>query len=222
MDAHHRLLIAAALTVIAFFVMRGHVSFRSHLFITWDCFSFSILVMAWLRMITANPQQVRRTARLQDTSRTAIFVFVIISACASLFALAGLLGSTKGLPKALLSEHVALSVGTVVCSWLLVHTMFALRYAHHFYGLDESDAKPGIESRNRNYVGGLDFPDEKHPDYLDFAYFAFVIGMTCQVSDVQISSRKARRLALLQGILSFGFNTVILGLSVNIISSLLS
>jgi uncharacterized membrane protein len=91
--------------------------------------------------------------------------------------------------------------------------MFALRYAHLFYSAPISSSE--------DYAGGLQFPEEKAPDYLDFAYFSFVVGMTCQVSDVQITSRSIRRLALAQGILSFAFNTVILALTVNIISGLL-
>jgi uncharacterized membrane protein len=95
-----------------------------------------------------------------------------------------------------------------------MHTVFSLRYAHLFYR--ESGAAP-----SEGLAGGLAFPEEPEPDYLDFAYFAFVIGMTCQVSDVQITSRPIRHLALLHGVLSFAFNTVILALSVNIISGLL-
>ena len=164
-------------------------------------------------MFTANPQNVRRSAKLQDSSRTVIFALVVGSACASLLALGFVLGTSKDLPKVKLAEHVIVALFTVICSWLLVHTMFALRYANTFYKCDAS--KPG------GNIGGMQFPDEETPDYLDFAYFAFVIGMTCQVSDVQISSRSIRRLALVHGFLSFVFNTAILALSVNIISGLL-
>ena len=90
-----------------------------------------------------------------------------------------------------------------------MHTVFALRYAHIYYG-DSDDPN--------EHAGGLEFPRDDAPDYLDFAYFAFVIGMTCQVSDVGISSKPLRRLALLQGVLSFGFNTVILALAINTIA----
>jgi uncharacterized membrane protein len=95
-----------------------------------------------------------------------------------------------------------------------MHTVFGLRYAHAFYG--DSD-QPG-EGR---HAGGLVFPGERLPDYFDFAYFSFVIGMTCQVSDVQITSHRMRRLAFLQSVLAFGFNTIILALLINTVSSLL-
>lgn len=212
-DAHHRLLIATAAAGLIAVGLAGHVSARVHIFVSWDCFSGCILALAWLRIISADPQKVRRTASLQDSSRTLIFVFVVISACASLLALGFVMGSAKELTRGKLAEHVLLSVSTVACSWLLVHTMFALRYAHLFYSATTSSSE--------DYAGGLQFPEEKAPDYLDFAYFSFVVGMTCQVSDVQITSRSIRRLALAQGILSFAFNTVILALTVNIISGLL-
>jgi uncharacterized membrane protein len=96
---------------------------------------------------------------------------------------------------------------------LLLHAVFGLRYAHKYYGDSEIDAK--------KHAGGLKFPDEVRPDYRDFAYFSYVIGMTCQVSDVAVTSREMRRLVLLHGILSFAFNTVILALTINTVSSLL-
>jgi len=212
-DAHHRLFIAAVLSGIVAVCLGGGVSLRAHVFVTWNFFSFCMLAMAWIGMITTKPQTVRRTARLQDSSRTAIFVFVIVSACASLLALAVLLGTAKGLSREKLIEHILLSVGTVLCSWLLVHTVFALRYAHLYYGAGRT--------AKSSEGAGLEFPGEKEPDYMDFAYFAFVVGMTCQVSDVQISGRRIRRLALVHGVISFAFNTVILALTINIISGLL-
>ena len=210
-DAHHRFLIAAVLSALMYAGLMGRVSMMAHIFITWDFFSFCILVMAWIRMVSADPRGARTSAGLQDTSYTAIFVFVVVSACASLLALGILLGSSaKDLSGGRLTGHILLSVGTVVCSWSLVHTVFALRYAHLFY--NKSASAKGE---------GLDFPGEKEPDYIDFAYFSFIIGMTFQVSDVQITSRVIRRLALIHSVVSFAFNMVILALTVNIISGLL-
>ena len=103
---------------------------------------------------------------------------------------------------------------TVIFSWTLVHTVYGLRYAHAFYG---DNGEPG----GHQHAGGLIFPGDRTPNYFDFAYFSFVIGMTCQVSDVQITSRRMRRIALVHSILSFGFNTMILALLINTVSSLL-
>ena len=102
---------------------------------------------------------------------------------------------------------------TLLLSWLLIHAVFALRYAHEYY-TRSSDA-PALD-------GGLEFPQEGSPDYWDFFYFSVVLSMTFQVSDVQITSRKLRRLATLHGMLGFMFNTVIVALTVNLASGLLS
>jgi uncharacterized membrane protein len=114
---------------------------------------------------------------------------------------------------------VALVVVTLALSWLLTHVVFALRYAHEYYtrtgGGAKADGGPKVD-------GGLEFPSEPCPDYLDFLYFSAVLGMTFQVSDVQITSRKFRRLATLHGFLGFLFNTVIVALTVNLASGLLS
>jgi uncharacterized membrane protein len=154
-----------------------------------------------------------REARLQDSGRTAIFIFVVVAALASIIAVSALLGSAKDLKGGHLAEYIILTGLTVLSSWCLVHTVFTLHYAHIFY--QASDERPDEAEGD-----GLAFPDEKHPDFLDFAYFSFVIGMTCQVSDVQITSRRMRRLALIHGLLAFAFNTVILALSVNLASNL--
>lgn len=101
---------------------------------------------------------------------------------------------------------------TIVGSWLLVHTVFALEYAYRYYH------DTNITSKQSPC---LDFPNETDPDYWEFLYFSFVIGMTSQVSDVQTTSRLMRRLALLHGIISFFFNTSILAMSINIIAALI-
>ncbi len=93
-----------------------------------------------------------------------------------------------------------------------MHTVFTLRYAHVYYDTGRSDKAHG----------GLNFPDEDKPDYLDFAYFSFVIGMTSQSPTCRSASRRLRRLALVHGLISFVFNLAILGLSINIISGLFS
>jgi uncharacterized membrane protein len=131
-----------------------------------------------------------------------------VAACASLFAVGFLVSVGSGQ-----AGHLVLGLATVVLSWSLIQTVFGLHYAHAFYG--DSD-QPG----ERRHAGGLLFPGERTPDYFDFVYFSFVIGMTCQVSDVQITSHRMRRLAFLQSVLAFGFNTIILALLINTVFDL--
>ena len=157
----------------------------------------------------------RARGPVQDSSRAVIYGCVVFAAVAGLFGAGLLLGSAKGLAGGEASRYIALAALTIVSSWLLVHTVLALHYTHVCYHIAE-------ESREKPPNVGVVFPNEPQPDFLDFAYFSFVIGMTCQVSDVQITSRRIRRIALLHGLLSFGFNTVILVLSLNLASALLS
>jgi uncharacterized membrane protein len=108
-----------------------------------------------------------------------------------------------------------LAIGSVIVSWWMLHTVFTMSYAHLYY-----TSTPDPDDAETEVIGGLQFPDEKKPDYLDFVYFSFVVGMTFQVSDVEISSRSIRRLVLLHGLISFAFNTAIVALSINVVSGL--
>ena len=212
-DAHHRLFLSAGVALVVAVATQGRMRLPVQLVVIWNAFSLCVLALAWVRIVTARPLESLRTAKLQDSGRRMIFLFALVAACASLFAVGYLLGSAHGRHGGQLLETVTLAFATVIGSWCLMHTLFALHYAHIYYG-DSGDLH-GV-----GHVGGLLFPDEKMPDYLDFAYFSFVVGMTCQVSDVQISGRKLRRWALAHGLLAFAFNTAILALSINVISSL--
>jgi len=213
LDAHHRLFVGCFIATLTFLGLHGRVTFPTQLVVAWDLFVLTILALAWIVISTRDPYEARRNARLQDASATFLFVLVIFAATASLLAVALLLGSAKSLSPTGLAGHIALSVTAVVLSWMLVHTLFALRYAHLYF----RDAR---EVERHAVSGGLIFPGKESPNYSDFAYFSFVIGMTCQVSDVQVASSKMRRLALVHGLISFAFNTAILAMFVNIIAGL--
>lgn len=212
LDAHHRLFIAAGVAAVCCALMPSSMAWATRILGTWIAYVFTLLGLIWTTLLTAEPQQVVSTAKLEDNSRAMIFIFVIVAACASVFVVPLELGTAKGLDRLHANEHVIFAIVTVLASWVLVHTVFTLRYAHLYYDTDENDKQQG----------GLNFPDEPEPDYLDFAYFSFVIGMTSQVSDVTISSSPIRRLALVHGLISFAFNVAIIGLSINTISGLFS
>ena len=214
-DARHRLVIALLAATVVSLSLRGRVRPSTEVIATWDVFVFCVLFLAWLTILTTPVHKLRSRAKEQDVSRLVIFVFVVVAACAALFAVGFLISVNKAELRGHFTAHLLLALGTVIFSWSVVHTAFGLRYAHAFYG--DSD-----EAGADKHAGGLLFPgSEQMPDYFDFAYFSFVIGMTCQVSDVQITSRRMRRLTLVQSVLSFGFNTVILALLINTVSSLL-
>jgi len=211
-DSQYRLMIALAISTIIFLVISGHHSAPSLILFTWISFASTIILLDWIIIVTSHPREVRMIAKMQDSSRTIIFLFVIAASLASMGAIIFLLKSTKGADK---NEHILLAITAVIVSWWLVHTIFTLLYAHLYYDTDTDDGK-------KLDIGGLDFPTKEEPDYLDFVYFSFVIGMTFQVSDVTISSRVIRRFVLLHALMSFAFNTAILALSINVISGLVA
>jgi len=215
MDANYRLYISLAVAAIVFFFIRPVLSTAGVVLLTWSAFALVVIVMDWILILTCHPREVRKLAKIEDSSRTLIFVFVIGAALVSLVAIIFLLKGSKGLSHTQITLHVVLSMAAVIISWWLVHTIFTMRYAHLYYSVDAAEPK-------KDPVGGLDYPGNENPDYLDFVYFSFVLGTTFQVSDVEISSRRIRRLALVHGLIAFAFNTAILALSINVVSGLVA
>jgi uncharacterized membrane protein len=213
-DARHRFVFGLAASAAVFFTTRGHLRLWSAVISGWNAFAFVILALDWLTILTTPQRKIRERAQQEDLSRLAIFVFVVVAACAALFAVGFLIRAHKGQSGGHFFVHLLLTLSTVISSWALLQTVYSLRYAHAYYG--DSD-EPGVNK----HAGGLIFPGDRPPDYFDFAYFSFVIGMTCQVSDVQITSRRMRRITLVHSVLSFGFNTLILALLINTVSGLL-
>jgi uncharacterized membrane protein len=214
LDARHRLVLGLAAGLMLFFGAPGSFLSWNAAIVGWNAFACVILALDWLTILTTPLRKIRERAQQEDVSRFVIFLFVVVAACAALFAVGFLISAHKGQSREGFGGHLLLTLSTVISSWALVHTVYSLRYAHTYYG--DSD-----EAGVHQHAGGLIFPGDRPPDYFDFAYFSFVIGMTCQVSDVQITSRRMRRLTLAHSILSFGFNTMILALLINTVSSLL-
>jgi uncharacterized membrane protein len=216
LDAHHKLYISLGVALVVFGATYSNVSTHMHVMLSWLAYSMTTIILTWVTILTSHPAQVKQEAHAQDSSKKLVFCFVIAAAFASLLAVVMLLMDKGSHSRTNNSLEILATISCVVSSWWLVHTVFTLRYAHYFYG----DVDHLSKGRNRK-PGGLTFPNEDQPDYLDFTYFSFVIGMTFQVSDVEITSRKIRRLAWMHGVLAFAFNTVIVAFSINIISSLI-
>jgi uncharacterized membrane protein len=179
--------------------------------IAWTIGVAVFLALSFLAVGDGSPGKLRRRARLLDQPRWAILAIIIAAAAVSLFALGFTLQKEEGESGTQIAIRVIVAGLTVAASWTLAHVTFALHYAHYYYG---DGPKPGAADDR----GGLLFPGDEDPDYWDFLYFAFVVGMTCQVSDVQVTSRAMRRLTLAHGVLSFLFNTVIVALAVNLVA----
>ena len=177
----------------------------------WDIAAAAYLAMMMLMFATCPPAQMPANARAQEDGEWTLFFLVLAGIIISFVAILGEFGSMKNAAAAAKEMKVALVAVTLALSWLLAQVVFALRYAHEYYsGPPEGPVD-----------GGLTFPSQPEPDYWDFVYFSTVLGMTFQVSDVNITSRKFRRLATLHGLMGFVFNTVIIALTVNLASGLL-
>ena len=185
-----------------------HAALTRHV-LAWDigCTAFLALVAH----LFSSERDMAHDAAAQEEGEWTVFAITVGAVAASFAAVLGEFVVSKDAPASTRDFHIALVAATLMLSWLVTHTVFALRYAHEYYAA----SSPGALDK------GLEFPGNDAPDYWDFMYFSVVLGMTFQVSDVQITSRKLRRLATLHGFLSFLFNTVLLALSVNIGASLL-
>jgi uncharacterized membrane protein len=216
LDANYRLFISLTVSAIVYFIFRDRATVPALILITWIGCALTIILLDWLIIFSSHPLEVKKIAKMQDSSRTFLFVFITTASVVSLGAIVYLLKSTKGLNEVAKNEHILLAITAVVISWFLLHTIYTLRYGHLYYdpAVDTDGVTPAI--------GGLQFPGKDQPDYLDFVYFSFIIGMTFQVSDVNITSRRIRRVCIVHALLSFAFNTAIVALSINVISGMVS
>lgn len=213
LNVHHRLALAMLAAGLAYLLAIKLVSAMRTL-VSWDVGAATYLLLAWLTITGANSNTTRISTQTQRQSGIAVMWVVLTAALISVASLASLFKSAQAETSGWLILHVSFTFLALALAWLLIHTRFAFHYAHRYYNVPLQ--------QDRKFDGGLDFPGEREPDYLDFAYFSFVIGMTSQVSDVVVTSRAMRRLILAHGLLSFGFNVVVVALSVNIFASLIS
>ena len=209
-----RLLCSIAVGTAVAVGLPGAVEFVDRFTGGWIAGSCLFLALTWPMMLRSGTELARAQAPAQDDRSWVILLLTLVAAVVSFAAIGWEFRLAKDAPLGAEVAHTLLGAGTLLCSWFVVHTIFAMHYAHIFYG--DLYAPEGAKT-----AGGLDFPGEIEADYLDFAYFSFVVGMTCQVSDVQVSSRIMRRLTLLHGIISFIFNTVLLALTINLAAGLL-
>lgn len=170
------------------------------------------LGLAWWLCASFDAQRTRERAQAQDEPSVVLFLVLLLATAACVAAITVLMQQSRDLSGLLRGLHIGLSVLALATSWLFIQTIFTFRYAHRYY-LEEKLGEPDGP--------GLQFPGGQDPDYFDFLYYAHVVGMTSQVSDVQVTSREMRRLTLVHGVLSFGFNMLILALSINVVAGLL-
>jgi uncharacterized membrane protein len=171
------------------------------------------LIWYWRLVLVASPAQTKALASEEDPGRNVAFVVTLVAVVFGFVAAFDVLG--HGPHDLTAQRETAIDVfgfGAVALGWLLIHSIFIFRYAHLYYR---------DHDRNKESDRGLNFPGESEPDYMDFAYFSLVVGMTFQVSDVQVTSRTIRAFVLFQALIAFGYYTSLVALVVNIVSGLL-
>ncbi len=210
-ESHHRIIFSSIVSLCSFMLFYAYANLTLALILAWDVFAASDLLLVYLANKSCTIKETIKNARLQDTGRTAILLFILISTTASFVAIGVLLKNVKLFENNISFFYLIVTLITVALSWCLVHTIFTVHYAHIFYS--------GGKNANSHH-GGLIFPNENNPTFMDFAYFSFGIGTTFQVSDVQVTSRRFRKLVTFHGILSFAYNTFILALAINIVADL--
>lgn len=177
------------------------------LLVGWDIGVALYIVLTFVLMSRATVASMRDRAQRLDPGKWGVLGGAVMVALASLVAIAVELVAAKGSPHA--GMAAGLAAVTVLLSWAFLHVFFAQHYAHDYWLV-------GVDPAKRS----LDFPGNDQPDYLEFLYFSFTIGMTAQVSDVTTRNAPMRRLVLMHGALSFLFNTAVLALGVNLAAGL--
>jgi uncharacterized membrane protein len=173
----------------------------------WDALALVVVAWTWIRVWPMNPDRTREHARREDPARPVTDLVLLVASVASLVGVAFAVvasGNSHGTKEGML---VLLGVISVVLSWSVVHTTFALRYALLYYTGPKN---------------GIDFNQPDDPQYSDFAYLAFTLGMTYQVSDTDLQTKAIRATALRQALLSYLFGVVIIAILINVVANLSS
>jgi uncharacterized membrane protein len=209
--ARSRLVWAVGIGALSWLVIPSAWALAVRLLVAWDVAAVVLLAIAGGMIASSSAPETGRRAAADDPGRTAVWAIVLLGSAFSVFGATVVMRTAAADSGLGGGELLALCAGTVLVSWLLTHASFTLRYAHLFYRTSAGED-----------AGGLEFPGGDRPDDLDFAYFAFTVGMCFQVSDVTVSARLIRRTVLAHSMLSFAYNTVIIALVMNLVVGHLS
>jgi len=208
MQSIDRALLSVGMFLLIYFISPIQSLPLLNLLLCWLGFCVSYIAISWFTFYTMSIGTMAKKAQQEDGSRLFVSLFVILVTIGCFVSVLMIIISSKD--KQLKDAYIiVICILAMMASWILVHTIYTFHYARLYY-------------ENKSNGDGLAFPGDDKPDYLDFAYFSFVMGCTFQVSDVGISSKKIRRVALFHGLLSFALNTFVVALTINIISGLIN
>jgi uncharacterized membrane protein len=179
--------------------------------VAWNAGALLFIGLVASMAARATNESMQAHAAREDENQWVLLVVGTLAAGAALAAIVWELGAVKDLTGWTKAAHIALTAVTILSAWTFIHLLFALHYAHEYYGdrLDET----GMAMEDRK---GLHFPGDGDPSYGDFLYYAFVIGCACATADIETISRPMRRTTMAHGVVAFFFNTIILALTINI------
>jgi uncharacterized membrane protein len=197
---------------VALIWLAPHMVLSTRLVIAWDALSVTFLGAMFSSMVQHSPTDIRAQAAVDDEGRGFILGLVLIASAASVWAVGAELSLAKEAHGLIKIGRIGLAFGTVVASWMMVQMIFALHYAHEYYGVDEEDGVRDAE--------GIDFKGAEPPDYWDFIYFAIVIGVACATADADFTSKGLRRVGTVHSLVAFAFNTIIVALTINLTAGL--
>ncbi|HUO21847.1 MAG TPA: DUF1345 domain-containing protein [Caulobacteraceae bacterium] len=200
---------------IGLYLTPNDLRWSTRAIIGWDVAMLTFLALIFHMMAGCNIAKLQALAAKQDEAKGLILGLSICAAAAAVMAIGleiSLAKDEHGLEKTM---RVALAFLTLMMSWLFVHVIFALHYAHEYYAPDPTEGPEEDGLR-----GGLNFPGGEEPDYWDFFHFAVIIGVASQTADIEFTSRTQRRIGTLHGLVSFVFNTVVLALTINLLAGL--
>ncbi|HKA99886.1 MAG TPA: DUF1345 domain-containing protein [Methyloceanibacter sp.] len=207
--AHTRLLSSIAIGLLVFLLLPKDGLPVPRGFFAWDVGVICFLASVYWMVSHSDAAIIRQQSAMQDEGRNLVLIgaigAVVISIAVILMWLSG--GTSAGSPRA---RDVALVFLTIPLSWVFIHTIFMLHYAREFY------------AEHRGTGGGLRFPGDEQPNYWDFVYFAFGVGMAAQVADVAVTSKPLRHIVLIHSIVSFVFNVTLIAMAVSIVGGAIS
>jgi len=206
-SASLRLLIISITGLAAFFLLPSDTSLTIRIAIAWVIAGSEYLILTYMMMYSSNENNMLALAKKEDDGAAIILLITVLASVASLFTIVLILSAAKSLLISESLKHIGLVLATYAVSWLLVHTAFALHYAHAYY-----------QEYEKTQLVPLIFANKLKPTYVDFLYFSMVVGMTCQTADVNIASSKIRFWVMIQGMTAFIFNTSLLALAMNLIA----
>ena len=210
-----RLFVSVAVGIVTCLLLPRERDLATRLLIAWNVGTLADIVLNAIMISRSDARSMRWRAAITDDGKFVILWLAVLAAFAAMGAILVEIGIAKGLKGAAAYGHYGLAGLTIVSAWVFIHLSFALHYAHEFF-----DEHKSIEGEAPRLRGGLRFPGTDEPDYWDFVYFSFVIGVASQTADVEITSKEIRRTSLVHSILSFFFNSAILALTINIAAGL--